>query len=1146
MTCSVCGHQNRLGARFCDNCGHRLEGSSAATGGPSSSPAAEPISYTPAHLAERIMLERGALEGERRTVTVLFADAVGSTPLAERLGEEEMYTLLQGCFARMLEAVHHYEGYVVQYTGDGIMALFGAPIAHEGAERRAVGAALRMQRALEEYADEVRRRHPVECRFRVGLNTGPVVVGRISDALAMDFTAVGDTVNLAARMEQVAEPGAVYLTESTYRSVADYVDCEALGHLPVKGKAKPVATFRALRERPSRTRLEVAAQRGLAPFVGREEELTILEDHLSSAVRSHGRVVLVSGDAGIGKSRLLLELRRRLDRRDVGWLEGHCISYGRNIPYLPVIELVRRAFAVEEGDVEGRVIERLEHGTAGWDEAAREALTYLRNLLRVDPDDPRLLRMDPRERRAGILDALRALVVQESRQRPLIVVVEDLHWIDEASRTVVAALVDVVPSRPVLLVLTHRLEHRPTFGESANSTTMVLRHLDVEEGAALVCGMLGNRSLPAEVQRLIEARAEGNPFYMEEVTRSLLEAGVLARSNGSYAVQRPLDTIRIPGSIEEVILSRIDRLEPPARGALQLASVIGREFTARLLRRVSDLEAQLDEILGELMALELIREKARLPELAYAFKHALTQDVTYSTLLRDRRRSLHRVVAAAIEELHTDRLAEQYETLAHHWYEAEVWDKALRYLVKAGDKAAEAFANREALAFYDRALEVADRLGDGRTEATVAERECLIDLTVVDLPAALTDAERMRQAGRRLGDRRIEGRALARRGRVELVDHDFEAAEATFRAALAVGGEHDDVRFLATYGLYYRHAALSGPVDAQPFERVLREMAPIVDDQPTVAMWTFIAMLLERMAGDFELALERARRWREMTGSGGVDSQGLAQVLWAEALTLTDKGHYEEALRIFLRADAMTERMGDAFRRGRVLNSIGWLYNELENHDEALSWNSRAVQFAKAYPAADAEMESNARLNLGDTFMALGRLDEAAEQFAWVERVVHEHTPKAGILWRYSQHLLHSYGELRLERGQPEQALHYADDCLSRAQATAGPKYVVKARRLKSQALITLGGLGDAEEELLLALDVAKQLGNPPQLWKTHAGIGVLYRAQGRMDAARQAYLEAFSVIERVADSLTDTRLRGTFLRSRLVQSIRRAADAPE
>ena len=498
-----------------------------------------------------------------------------------------------------------------------------------------------MQRSLADYSDEVKRKHPIDCRFRVGLNSGPVVVGKISDNLDMDYTALGDTVNLASRMEEAAEPGTVYLTEDTYRQAGDYFDCETLGALMVKGKSAPVVAYRAIRPKSAvRTRLQAQAERGLTPFVGRTQEMSVLKGYFEQAKRGRGQVVFITGEAGLGKSRLLHEFRRSVLDEPLTWLEGHCISYGKRIPYLPIADLIKRHFGIEETDNEEQIIARVEEGAGDWDEATRKTVPYLRYLLNVDPGDEAVAAMDPMERRAGVLDALRALLIQESRKRMLVLVIEDLHWVDEKSEE---ALARDRRCRPVAAGADGaHLPARATPTLSANGRTTAGSRWAISRPKKAprspnACFMSGR--FRKRCAGLITSKGEGNPFYIEEVTRSLVESGVLTASNGSYALERPLDQVRVPDTIQEVIMSRIDRLEQEAKEAIQLASVIGREFTARLLNRISDVEAKLDDLLAQLKQLELIFEKDYFPELSYMFKHALTHDVAYSTLLMERRKS---------------------------------------------------------------------------------------------------------------------------------------------------------------------------------------------------------------------------------------------------------------------------------------------------------------------------------------------------------------------------------------------------------------------------------------------------------------------------------------------------------------------------
>jgi class 3 adenylate cyclase/tetratricopeptide (TPR) repeat protein len=1132
-------------ARFCDACGQQ---NAVATTAPTPPPSASgPRAYTPPHLAQKILQDRAKLEGERRTVTVLFADAVGSTALGERLDEEAVYDIMRRAVALMLEAVHRYEGTVTQFRGDGVMALFGAPIAHEDAARRAVAAALALQRVLAEYAGEVQRRHGIELQFRVGLNTGPVVVGRISDALDMDYTAIGDTVNLAARMEQLADPGTIFLSEHTERAVRDYVDCEPLGALAVRGKAEPVAAFRALREKSIRTRIEAAAGRGLTPYVGREHELSVLRGYFDQARRGQGQVVFITGEAGMGKSRLLLEFHRGIAEDGVTWLEGQCISFGKNVAYLPVIDILKSAFGIAEGGDEAHIVACVEEHTATWQAEARATASYLKYLLNVDPGDAAVATMDPLERRAGTFDALRALLVEESRHRPLVVVIEDLHWVDEKSEEALTAVMGVIASAPVLLVLTARPGYAHRLGERSFFNRLALGTLPPEESEALVEHVLDAVVLPEQLRQLITGKAEGNPLYIEEVTRSLLETGVLQHVSGSYTLAHEGEPVRVPDTIQEIILARVDRLAEDARRAIQLASVIGREFTVRLLQRISDVQTHLDDALVELRTLELIFETGYLPELAYSFKHALTHDVAYSTLLLERRRILHRLVAAAIEELYQDRLADQYEMLAHHYAEGEEWPKALEYLVKAGDKAAAAYANGNALDFYARALTLCERLGDAGlpTLARVAQRRSMVNVTIGQPTEAVADLNRMHDAARDLGDRRLVARALYLRGSAEVLAHDFEAAEATQRAVLALTNVGpDEIRFDSGAALVSLLVVLGRHGEAQPLLRSVAELATRVTDVEAQVRWARFRASHSSRGGWFDEALAIFEDWHAAAQDVTTFSVRL-NYRWQEALARGGTGQYETALAELNDLVTTCERMGEWVNRLRGLNTAGWLYGELQDHQRAMVLNRRSIDGALTRATPDPEIENNARLNLADNLLALGRLDEAEEQFHHVERVVRNPRPQdRHMLWNYSQHLFHSYGELWLARGDLDTALAYADECLDLATSTGRRKNIVKARRLRGQVFLARGDLSTAEQELLTALDLAREVGNPPQLWKTYAALGELRAAQGRAEDARAAYAEALAVIEGVAAGLSDAELRETFLASAHVQGLRQAAMA--
>src|SRR5215468_736996 len=691
--CPACSHANLPGSRFCNECGQALPTEAPAAKPPVPAPAQ--AAYTPKHLADKILKARSALEGERRQVTVLFADLAGFSAMAEARDPEEVHGIVDRCLRLIAAEVHRFEGTINQYTGDGVMALFGAPIAHEDAPRRAAHAALAIQRAIGDLSRELAERLPGPLQMRIGLNTGPVVVGRIGDDLRMDYTAVGDTTNVAARLQQNARPGSVLAGASTHRLITGYVETLNVGELSVKGHA-PVQAFEIVRARGRKARLDVESERGLTPLIGRDQELATLMERFQRVREGRGQVVFVAGEAGIGKSRLLLEFRRRLTAagESTTWLEGRCISFGQSSPLLPVVDQLRENFGIDEFDGEPEIIAKVEHGMrrlGGLD----AHIPFVRYVLSVDPGDPAVAAMDGAQRRKRSFDAVLAMSLRGAARRPLIFVFEDLHWVDTSTEEYLTALIDSVAATRILVLATHRLGYSPPFGTRSFQTTLTLSPLSDAEALAMGGRMLGIDGLPADVARALLDKAEGVPLFIEEVTKTLLDLGILERENGGFRVVRPIREAAVPDTINDIIMARLDRLGEDGKRTVQLASVIGRQFLRRLLERIAGLTGELEGFLQELKALEIIYEQGLLPEPAYIFKHAVIQDVAYNSLLFQRRKELHRAVGAAIEELYRDRLPEHHAELAYHFMRSEDWSKAMEYSTLAADQSAHAFANAE-------------------------------------------------------------------------------------------------------------------------------------------------------------------------------------------------------------------------------------------------------------------------------------------------------------------------------------------------------------------------------------------------------------------------------------------------------------------
>jgi class 3 adenylate cyclase/tetratricopeptide (TPR) repeat protein len=680
VACPACAHANAPGSRFCNDCGALL-----GPAGPS--PVASPAEYTPAHLASRILSSRGALEGERKQVTVLFADLKGSMELLADRDPEEARRLLDPVLDRMMEAVHHYEGTVNQVMGDGIMALFGAPLAHEDHGLRACYAALRMQERVGQYGDEMQRSHGVPVQIRVGLNSGDVVVRAIGSDLHMDYTAVGQTTHLAARMEQVAKPGSVLLTGATLRLVEGYVLVKPLGPVAIKGLGAPVEVFELTGAASSRTRLQVAAGRGLTRFVGRDAEVGQLHAAVERVRGSRGQVVALVGEPGAGKSRLVWELTR--SHRTEGWLvlESSSVSYGKATPFLAVIDLLRSYFGVESHDGARQVREKVTGRLLTLDESLRPAIADFEALL-MDGGASLAAGEGPRRQ---TLEAVKRLLLGESERQPLLLVLEDLHWLDPDSQALLDSLVESLPSHPVLLLVNYRPEYRHEWGSRSYYDQIRLDPLQPATAETLLVSLLGPDVALAPLRALLVQRAEGNPFFLEQSVRSLLETGVLAGEPGAYRLERPMQGAQVPATVHALLAARIDRLSPEDKNLLQSASVVGKDVPLALLEAIADLPP--DEVgrrLTRLQAAELVYEARLFPDVEYTFKHALTHEVAYASLLAERRRGLHARVVDAIERCYPERLGEHRAQLIHHAVRGEVWSKAMAHLRDLGTAASPA------------------------------------------------------------------------------------------------------------------------------------------------------------------------------------------------------------------------------------------------------------------------------------------------------------------------------------------------------------------------------------------------------------------------------------------------------------------------
>jgi class 3 adenylate cyclase/tetratricopeptide (TPR) repeat protein len=1081
LPCSSCGFSNEPGEKYCGGCGLAL---TPADRIPESTSRA-PHTYTPSYLADKILPLKSALEGERKQVTVLFADLKGSTELIRGLDAEAAQRLLDPALHHMMDAVHRFEGTVNQVLGDGIMALFGAPIAHEDHALRACYAGLAMQAAMRAYTEEVRRAHGLEMRIRVGLNSGEVVVRAIGNDLHMDYSAVGQTTHLAARMEQLATPGSIRLTVATLHLVEGLVQVDALGPVPVKGLAEPVEIFELLGASGTQRRVQAAAARGLTRFVGRQTEMATLTDVLAQAGEGHGQVVALVGEAGVGKSRLVYELTQAHHSR--GWLvlESASVSYGKATPYFPVIDLLKRYAHVEEHDDPRTVRAKVTGQVLTLDEALQDTIPALLSLLEALPDDSPFLQLDPPQRRQRTLTALKQLLLRESQVQALLLVFEDLHWIDSETQALLDSLVESLPAARLLLLVNYRPEYHHGWGAKTYYTQVRLDPLPLISAEELLQVLLGSDPRLVPLKQLLIARTEGNPFFLEESVRALVETGVLGGERGAYRLAphvgaalrgRPQEgnhrgsplppEIQVPATVQAVLAARIDRLPAEEKRLLQTAAVIGNEVPLPLLQTIAELpEEALHRGLAHLQAAEFLYETRLFPEQEYTFKHALTHEVAYGSLLQERRRVLHARIIGALEVLAPERVAEQVERLAHHALRGEVWDKAVTYCQQAGARAHDRAAFREAVSYFEQALQALEHLPEPGDTRGLALELCL----ALDAPmAALGEhGRRLTLLGeaeaRALDDRARLGRVLGGKANVLGLTGDADGAIVAGQQALALAAAlgESDLHMQASLTLGQVYWNIGDFVRAAALLRRNMEATDRGSGPPSTDVRIQSRVWLARTLSDLGAFAEGRRHGEEALRLATLAGRGITPIVAHGCLgTLyLAQGDLKPAIRVLEQGLALCRASG--YRGGffrPIVASLGY----------ASALQGRLAEGRVLLEEAISEgIRTGARQN-------------HSLRVAWLSEVCRL-AGRGEEAWQHACQALDLARQLK-ERGNEAHALHQ----LGAVQAHAAPPDVAPAEAHYQQALA-----------------LAEELGMRPLVAHCHFGLGTLSAKTGHREQAR-------------------------------------------
>jgi class 3 adenylate cyclase/tetratricopeptide (TPR) repeat protein len=1104
MKCSGCGHDNRDAAKFCEECAAPLGRKCAGCGaelrpvakfcdecafpvaGAPPARSADPRSYTPKHLAEKILSSRSALAGERKQVTVLFVDVKGSQELARSVGEEVWHQVLDRYFEILADGVHRFEGTVNQYTGDGVMALFGAPIAHEDHAQRSCFAALAVRDELASFSAELRRTFGLNFSTRMGLNSGEVVVGRIGDDLRMDYTAQGHTVGLAARMQALAEPGKIYLTEMTGSLVAGFFELKDLGRFSIKGEERNLRVYELRSAGRLRTRFDVARERGFSPFVGRDTEMGLLEGSLAAALSSQGHAVGVVSEAGIGKSRLCWEFAERCRSRGITVLEARGMPQGRTTSLLPILELFRAYFGLCEDDDPGMAREKVAEKLVLLEERLPEALPRIFELLRIGDGRASAPRSDPEARRRELSRLLADLVRLRSAREALVIVGEDLQWWDAASERMLEGLVEFSAKSRALLVLNWRPEHRPDVRETAGYREIVLGPLPSEATRSLVTRLLGDHpSVASLVERIVE-RSEGNPFFVEEVIRAMTAGGQLKGEEGDYRTVRPVDEIVLPATVQAVIDARIDALSERDKTVLQAAAVLGKEFSAEVLERVAGLPAkEVEEALESLAEnglivhlradgngwqaiahsivelFERIVSGERGSEDLYAFRHSLLHEVAYRSQLAQHRSRLHAEVAHALEGLAPEHADERAALIGHHLERAGDLLAAARWYTRAARwEGSEDPA--EALRWWQKVRLLVGEIGDTSDES--------LTLSVISGVQVLNLSWRLGIAG-------DEVKAIFEETRA--------AAERTGRPEALAGA-------IATFGVV---RGMAGHV--RESLQHLREATRLVAGSENVGLRLSIAgarAYAEAASGELAAALATADEALEQGGGDlelGADLAAMRPVLFLIALrgfVLTHSGRLGEAREALERALAASDEERDS-------EVVGWIHG----------WKVQlaVVSGADEHAMEDARRGSDIAERNGSQFSQviahsyLGRAHllrgECAEAASALEKALALARKRRTAL-ETEPEIVANLAQAVLMCGDPEKAVRLAEEAVEMARSRGARLGEAIAGRILGSILAGAGRKRAARRSLERALELAREVGARSVEPFAHLGLAEVAR----------------------------------------------------
>ena len=1101
MDCPNCSAKIPLGKKFCGQCGNNLSTLSEAT--PKELSFDEKLDkiqrYLPKGLTEKILSQKNRIEGERKQVTVMFCDLEGFTPLVERLDPEKAYSIMDQVYEILIHKVHDYEGTVNEMTGDGIMALFGAPIALEDAPQRAIRTALAIHRGIVRLSDKIEQEiegiRPL--KMRIGIHTGTVVVGTLGNNLRVEFKAVGDTVNLASRMEGLAEPGTSFVTGETFKLTAGFFRFEGLGERKVKGKEKPISVYRVIAPNTRRTRFDVSTERGLTHFVGRERELELLLDGLERSKSGRGQAFSIMAEAGVGKSRLLYEFRTAIANEDVTFLEGKCLSYSKGVSYHPITDILRSNFDLNEGCKDSEIKEKVKRGLNILLADETSTLPYLLELLSVTEKGLDKNQLTPEAKKAGIIEALRQIILKGSEIRPLILAFEDLHWIDKSSEDLIKDLLEHIPGARVLLILTYRPEFSLIWGGKSYHSQLNLNRLSNRESLTLMTHLLGTKAIEDRLAEFILEKTEGVPFFIEEFIKSLKDLRIIEKDAENYHLAKDVKQVTIPSTIQDVLMARVDSLTGGAKEVLQTGSVIEREFSYEIIKHLMALPEQ--DLLSRLSVLkesELLYERGIFPQSVYIFKHALTREAVYTTLLHKRRVEIHKAIGKAIENIYADKPEEFYEAIAYHSFLGEDWQRAYKYNRIAGLKAHSFSAYEEEQRYFEASIEALKNLP--RTRGRIVEE---IDLRF-NMRAALFPLGR----------------------------HDEWAGH--IRTAEALSKEiGDDIRMASSYNFLSTHFWIRG--QHKKAIRLCEEalsLAESTGDFPVLITSTFHLGIPLLYIGEYQRQVKLHREIaHKLSGDAAFERYGLAalpSVLSRAYLSwgLAELGEFEEAEKWGQEGIEIANQGKNLFSATWIHACLGTVYLLHGRPDLAIRTLEQALALCRDADVLAAFSFIAASLGhmhclLGHPDAALPILEEAVKPHKMNLSAVPSIYPLTALAEAYhlkgqTEKAIHNLKEAlnifhqKGERGFGAWALYYMAKIQSQEESEQVQQSINSYRRVKEQAA---------------------ELGMRPLLAHCHMGHGQVYIKKGKTSEARSELSAAMDLYRFMGMSLWMPQVESAF-----------------